>query len=377
MNIYPPDAAALHRRPPRHHCGFTIIEIMIAVILGLIIIAGLFKVYETSKFSYLMSENVGRMQENARFAMSKLTRDIRMAGSIPCKIGSNFANTLNDTTQTFTFLDFADGSIRGYDGASTNWPAGRFPGTGTAAGDRVAGTDAIVVLRDGGESYLLTRHNVNAQQFTVNDLYSLANGDILLACDGVNAAIFQALNVNTANKTFEHSTGAGSPGNCSTRLGGSGSCKDSNSQLTLKSHTFGLGAQLVKFAAVGYFIGVSSGGDSRSLYRRRLVVDHASSSASYASEEVLQGVENMQILYAENTDTDKQPEQYFTADNVTTWNNIVSLRIGLLMHTPDQVSGETDTKKYNLAGALVDPATSDRRMRFSFNSSVTLRNRAL
>ena len=233
------------------------------------------------------------------------------------------------------------------------------------------------MLRDSGESYLVSRHDANAQEFKVNDLHTLADNDILLVCDGNNAGLFRALGVSAGSKTLKHSqTTTGTSGNCSDLLGGNGDCTAA-AKPKLKIHTFGLGTQLVKFTAVGYYIGVSSGADSMSLYRRRLADN---TTATYVSEEILQGVENMQILYGVNTDQDTSPERYFPANGVVTtstdWNDVVSVRIGLLLHTPDQVSGETATRTYHLAGTRVTPA-ADRRMRFSFNSSVKLRNRAL
>jgi type IV pilus assembly protein PilW len=88
-------------------------------------------------------------------------------------------------------------------------------------------------------------------------------------------------------------------------------------------------------------------------------------------------------MFGEDTDADNEVEQYFTANMVTTWNNVLNVRIGLLARTPDQVNSSADTKTYNLAGTQVDDTSTsakhdaDRRIRYAFNSTVKIRNRGI
>ena len=355
--------------------GFSLVEVMLSVTLGLLLMVGVLKVYDTSKRSYRLTENLSRMQENARFGMEMLTKDIRMAGFMPCRIGENMANTINPTS---SFTDFFNAAMMGYEGGVSTFPAD-FPTVGTSSGDRVARTDAIVILRGGTESYTVTQHNPVSAQFKLNQLHTLDDGDILLICDANNAAIFQATNVNTSNVTVVHNTGTGSPGNCTVFLGGVGDCTDTSN---LAAHTYGPGSQMVKFVAFGYYIGVSNSGTTRSLYRLRLVVNSAATTASLQAEELLEGIENMQILYGVDTDGDNEAERYLTANNVTTWNEVVSVRLGLLVHTPDQVSGQQDTSTYNVVSTPIGSSGTvthdvDQRLRYVFSSTIKVRNRGL
>lgn len=359
-----------------HQLGFTIIELMIALLLGLLLTTGIIKVYITTKDTYNLSENLSRLQESARFAMGYLTQDIRMAGFIPCRMTLNMANTLNSTD---SFLDFFGRSIVGYEGGVSTFPSG-FASVGTSPGDRVAGTDAVVILRGDDEIYKVTQHNPQSAQFKINDLHTLDDGDIALVCDGSDSAIFQLTNVNSSNVTVVHNTGTGTPGNCTKFLGGNGDCADPSG---IEAHTYGPGSQLVRFKAVGYYIGVSASGTGRSLYRRRLDVNNVNTAITFASEELMDGIENMQILYGENTDIDVEPEQFLTANNVTTWNNVIAVKVGLLVHTPDQINKINDTNSYNVAGTQIADASTtithdgDQRLRNVFNTTVKLRNRGL
>ncbi len=359
--------------------GFSIVELMVAMVLGLLLTTGITKVYLTTKDTYNLSENLSRLQENARFAMQYLTQDVRMAGFLPCRINENMANTIQGTE---TFFDFFTMSLVGHEGGVSSFAG--FPSEGITPGDRVAGTDAIVILGGDDEIFKVAESNPNknSANFKLNDLHTLDDGDIALVCDGTHSAIFQVTNVNSSNVTIVHNTGNGvaSPGNCTKSLGGIGDCSDPGG---LFPYVFEPGAQMVKFKAVGYFIGVSSSGTSRSLYRRRLDVNHGTVNAGFVIEELIDGIENMQILYGENTDGDTEPESYVTANNVLTWNNVVAVRIGLLAHTPDQIKKINDTNTYNVAGTqIADTGTTithggDQRSRNVFNSTIKLRNRGI
>jgi len=63
--------------------GFTIIEILIALALGLIVFASLFMVFNAENRSYALQADIAEMQQNARAALEIMSREIRMAGYDP------------------------------------------------------------------------------------------------------------------------------------------------------------------------------------------------------------------------------------------------------------------------------------------------------
>ncbi|MBA2556658.1 MAG: pilus assembly protein PilW, partial [Chloroflexi bacterium] len=106
--------------------GLSLIEIMIALAIGSLLILGLVQVFAASRTAYQLSEGMSRSQENARFAMEYLQRDIRMAGHYGCvndqshlqtpgALNAAYFGTVNGAT---IGRDFPVG-IRGYDATGT------------------------------------------------------------------------------------------------------------------------------------------------------------------------------------------------------------------------------------------------------------------
>ena len=64
--------------------GLTLVELMVAITIGLIILAAVARLFVTSRSTYTLEEGLARVQESGRFAMEFLSQDIRMAGYAGC-----------------------------------------------------------------------------------------------------------------------------------------------------------------------------------------------------------------------------------------------------------------------------------------------------
>lgn len=62
-----------------YQSGLTLIELMVAVVIGLILIAGAGNLYVKSRGTYDVNDSIARMQETARYAMNAIEADIRRA----------------------------------------------------------------------------------------------------------------------------------------------------------------------------------------------------------------------------------------------------------------------------------------------------------
>lgn len=129
----------------RYQTGMTLIEIMIALLIGAFLLGGVIQIFIGTKQTNRMQENLSRLQENGRFAMDFISKDIRMAGYWGCLnplVG--VANTDVDGTNdnaAGTADNIQDGTdtitIRGaFDSSKTTLPTNTTPPTKTC-GDSV------------------------------------------------------------------------------------------------------------------------------------------------------------------------------------------------------------------------------------------------
>jgi len=65
---------------PGRAAGLTLVELMVAMTIGLVLIVGATQVYVDSSGAYRVNETTARLQENARYVLSVLEPDIRMSG---------------------------------------------------------------------------------------------------------------------------------------------------------------------------------------------------------------------------------------------------------------------------------------------------------
>ena len=64
--------------------GLSLVELMISILLGFIVSAAMISLFINARQSYRVNENLARLQENGRFAVSFISRDLRMADYRAC-----------------------------------------------------------------------------------------------------------------------------------------------------------------------------------------------------------------------------------------------------------------------------------------------------
>ncbi len=60
--------------------GFTIVEILVALVISLVLLMGVINIFLASKQSYTLQSGVSRLQENARYALDMMAASISLAG---------------------------------------------------------------------------------------------------------------------------------------------------------------------------------------------------------------------------------------------------------------------------------------------------------
>ncbi len=81
--------------------GFSLIELMVAMLLGLIVLLGVTQILISAKNTYLSQNSSAAMQEDARYVLSKITQEVRMVGMFGCLSSVTDASTAGDFSPAF------------------------------------------------------------------------------------------------------------------------------------------------------------------------------------------------------------------------------------------------------------------------------------
>lgn len=329
-----------HRLAQVRQRGLTLIELLVAMTLGLVLIGGVLSVVVTTRQTLRVNENIARMQEGARFSFEIMARELREAGLVPC--GSRLTANVLRTAGSLNMEWWADtdaGMLRGFD--DTQDSVG-IVAIGTNPEQRVTGTDAIVILRPAGDelSYRqITTHDAAATSFTFSSPTAFNDAQVALVCDGRSSALFQIQTASSTPPTIQY--GAATH-NCSTALGSvAPQCA------TPAPKTFDPDATIARWDPAFWYVGFNNQG-GRSLFRAR-IGQNASNQVVTVREEMAPGVENLQIDYlTRNRDlgnvlaTAWVPASHanFVGGWASTTAEVVAARLTLTLNTAEAVGSD-------------------------------------
>jgi len=355
--------------------GFTLVELMISITLGLILVAGVAYTYLGNRATFRQQDGLARMQEGARYAFEVLDFDIRMTGFTGCT-ASTTANVLNPSTEGYGNL-FSQ-PLTGFEEGVSAFPT-------SIATSRLQG-DALTVLRaNTANEYIVNTHNAPSAQFDLKNNHDIKQGEILVVTDCKHAATFQMTNVNNNNTIDEivHNNGSViAPGNCTKGFGltmaGVPDCASANGV----AYAYPEGSRIFRLSGNTYFIGTNAAGQP-ALFRQALT--QSGGNATTIPEELVEGVEDMQITYGvdRSTPADNIVDIYVAANLVTDvatpgvtdadkWRRVLSVKLSLLMRSIEN-NVTTESQTYTFDSSTTSQA--DRRLRKVFTTTIALRNR--
>jgi type IV pilus assembly protein PilW len=316
---------------------------LVAMAVGLVLLGGIYQAFFSTTTTAQVQESNSRIQENGRFAIEILKKDVRMAGYLGCaNLNRVSVNVIAKTPPVNLFGPST--VLRGYESGN---------GWADKPAHFVAGTDVIEI-----HSATALGVTLDEKLGTVNANIKLSSipagikvGDVLFISDCNNADVFRATNVSSGGgkTTIAHAANLNASNNLST--------------------TYGTDAEVMSFVSSTYFIGNNAAGNP-SLFRR-----DQDGNGIGLTDELVEHVETMQLLYGVDADGDRVVDDYVAANAVGDWRNVLSVKMALLLRGPTEVHrGELNTTTYSFYGTTIDPP-DDRRVRQLFTATVGIRNR--
>lgn len=329
----------------RYVFGFSLVELMVAITISLILIGGLIQIFISSKRSYLIQDSIGRMQENGRYVMDVLHSDLRLAGYLG---GNADVTTVGGNLAPIT----PDGSCVGND--DDQW--GRMIARG------------VFGINDGLANYNCISAAGNSPQ-----LGEYLSGDIL--------TVRYAKPVRVDNNGRIRNGTAGLYLKSSPMDGEIGLVTNTRSDIETFFDNAGLTDTPIsynKLETYSYYSGYQQSDcngnsvDVPALYRIALDND-----GEPTRQEIVRGVENLQVQYGIDTDNNGSINQFLDADNINDWTIVRTVRIWLLIRDECPSIGYTNTNNYVMGDSGLDlsgEGNSDNFRRHLYTSTVTLRN---
>jgi type IV pilus assembly protein PilW len=353
-----PTHSILNRLPhdPRSQRGFTLIELMISLVIGLLLSAAIVKIYVDTSQIYRFQSAVSEVQENGRFASAFLRRATRLAGNFGCDASIKISGSTLSDAEEKRLLFF-----------NTEPPGGALPQPAQPIGGSEGGGVA----------------GVNGENSDELILRGSTGGGVRLTANPANAAADLTVE---ANSGIDDGNTFGVISNCETTeifkindVGNSAASDTIDFDGTLGViYTTEKGTRVQEVEVVRYCIGRATAWTAANtlMALKRLKNPLAGENCPDVGvgDELVEGIQNLQVLYGVDTDApaDNFANRYVTAP--ADMSRVKSLRIELLVRSlaNNITSGAVP---YTLEGTEATPAAGDRHLYKVMTNTITLRNK--
>jgi type IV pilus assembly protein PilW len=379
-----PDRRAIrHNRPQR---GFSLVELMIALMLSSFLAVGISQLFIANATTYKLLQGESLIQDSGRFSLDFISQAAERAGYTGC-----FSNN-EDIYKTFlpdVPYEFNVGvGLEGYEGGAASWTpdieavlpktvlgvdtrvyvAGTDgAGNGIDTSNIVRGTDIVTfryVSRASNRlAFTMPTSTEDIDVVTPASTFEFGPDYMAYIHDCEKGTIFRVTGI-TATGDIEHS-GAVDPDGYT------------NSFARLGTHsTFDTDAYVSAIVTKTFFIapgtGVNEQGNTPLSLWQKVGIS--------APVEIVEGVEDLQVLYGVDTDDDGIHNTYVAADSVTDFDNVVMVRISVTANSVNDVGGTSTPTHGCVAGGgsqyCLDGHDYDGLLRRTFIQTVALRNKS-
>jgi type IV pilus assembly protein PilW len=310
--------------------GFSYVELLISLALSAVLLTGIMQLYISTKTTYLRHEQQFNLQRNGWHALQLISDDIRQTGSLAMAVQPELTTLVDGAVapaancqRDQSWARMIDQPLLGLDDTREGYE--------TCIGYRHYADSDIVTLRYGRPvNFSTVRQDANRQRLFV----AMSTGGTRIT-NGAGAARINADDIAYFQELVSHSYFVGPA-------------------------THALDTHQCRTPATSLM----------SLYRLRL-----NQRGLPQREELVQGVEQLQVLFGSDTDGDGSVNQYQSADSVTDWQRVTSIRLWILVRSACSRPGHRDIKRYAMGNKIFSP--NDGFQRQLFTTTVAIRSRPI
>lgn len=305
--------------------GFNIVELMVALSLSSLMLLGVLQIFDSNKQTGNLTNTYARVQENGRMAIEILVRDIRMAGSWGCAAinSDKILNHLDTDDGNFKpYMDFTGApGVEGQDDVDA--------GTTVDATPVKEGSDMLTLRGTApvGNARILSPYMTpSSATIHINNGADIPLGTLLMISDCNGADLFSNTASDTTSGELNHDT---------VPIAAEGAVPNEIKNL---SHTYGANGQISTPFTKIYFVGQNDAG-GWSLFQQN----------NGQTVELVNNVNDLQIMYGEDTGGDGSLDKYSDADDVTDMSNVVSIQASFDMQSENMgANGDPLNRTYTV-----------------------------
>lgn len=323
--------------------GVSLIELMVALTIGLVLMLGAVIVYVKAKDTYAATDTTSRMQETARYALGIIESDARMAGYLGLMSRPELVTNLNQSVAK------PDGTVVAIPACdANNWASnlaryafGTDNGYGltcaASGGGALAGSDVLIVRRASSQRV--------AQ--SIAGLKALA-GEAAIITSRSAGLVFVADADGTIPSGFAQTDPVNAPPLADTR----------------------------RLLVHAYYVSADSSEGTGFPALRRKTLGTQGGAPSVRDEEVVPGVEDLQVQYGVDTNGDRNTDRWVNANDVGATDIVIAVKLWLRVRARERDVAFNDTATYTYAnnGGVTVPSADRPFRRIVVSRTVQVRN---
>ena len=329
----------------RRQHGFTLVEVMVSITVGLILLSGVLSIFISNKTAYRLQESTNALDENARYALNQIQYHLRLGdhwGAV---------EALSDSTDENIDVDAALAAL---------------PIASKCTESMVISTTGFFGIEGDAASPLDCIPNADYQPNTDILIVRYAGPERVLPADIEAGEIYFHGRIGKVGRLFKGNAFASLP------------VEEVNGPGELAEY---------QFRTVIYFIrkcasqdrgtpNVCDPADDTTPSLARLVLQ----GTDLVQEDVVAGVEQLQARFGRLTPGAAPTTQYFDATTVTAdngWRQVVNVQVSLVLRSAEYDVTYSDERSFELYGEYdYEPDDADKHFsRKQFNFAVQIRNK--